>query len=186
MLVFLLTLSDESNHGKIEHIYHTYHDYMMRYAISKFQTLGRTNFLYDAEDSVQNTFLKITKYIDNINFSNGEKDVKNYCVTILNNEICRILSENEENFENFEEFFAEKEYNFIEELQIRESYDELVKAIEALDEKYSTTIYLVFCKEMTVNEVAEIMGISTKTVYTRLARSKKFLLDSLKGAISNG
>ena len=186
MLGFLLTLSDESNNEKIEHLYHTYHDYMIRYAISKFQTLGRTNFLYDAEDAVQNTFLKITKYIDNINFSNGEKDVKNYCLTILNNEICRVLSDSEENLENFEEFFIEKEYNFIEELQIKERYDEVVKALEALDEKYSTTLYLVFCKEMTVNQIADMMGISTKTVYTRLARSKKFLLDSLKGAISNG
>ena len=88
MLQFLLTLSDESNHSKIEHIYHTYHDYMMRYAVSKFQTLGRTNFKYNAEDAVQNAFMKITKYIDKIDFTRGEKDVKNYCFTILSNEIC--------------------------------------------------------------------------------------------------
>ena len=186
MLQFLLTLSDESNHSKIEHIYHTYHDYMMRYAVSKFQSLGRTNFKYDAEDAVQNTFMKITKYIDKIDFTRGEKDVKNYCFTILSNEIRKVLSDNQENFEINEEFYPEEEYNFIEELELRENYNQVVKAIEDLDEKYSTTLYLVFCKEMTVNEIAEMMGISAKTVYTRLARGKKLLLDSLKGAKFNG
>ena len=189
MLQFLLTLSDESSHGKIEHIYHTYHDYMMRYAISRFQAIGRTNFKYDAEDAVQNAFVKITKHIDRIDFSRGEIDVKNYCLSILSNEIYNFLSDNKENFEIFEkdeEFCFEKEYNFIEELELRENYDKVVKAIEDLDEKYSTTLYLVFCKEMTPNEISEMMGISVQTVYTRLRRGKKLLVDSLKGAKASG
>ena len=186
MLQFLLTLSDENNHSKIEHIYHNYHDSMMSFAIVKFCNLGRKNFMYDAEDAVQNTFMKITKYIDRIDFSRSEKDVKNYCFTILSNEICNILSENKEKNEIYEEFCLEDEYNFVKKLELRESYDQVVKAIEDLDEKYSTTLYLVFCKEMTVNEIADMMGISAKTVYTRLARGKKLLLDSLKGAKFNG
>ena len=186
MLQFLLTLTDESNHGKIEHLYNTYHDYMMRYAVSRFKSMSKTHFVYDAEDAVQNTFMKISKYIDAIDFSRGENDVKNYCFAILCNEICNVLSDNQENFEIDEEFYPEKEYNFIEELEIREKYDQVVKVIEGLDEKYSTTLYLFFCKEMTVNEIADLMGISPKTVYTRLARGRKLLLDSLKGAEING
>ena len=186
MLQFLLTLTDESNHGKVEHIYNTYHDYMMRYAIGKLQAKGRTNFGYDAEDAVQNAFMKIVKYIDNIDFSRGEKNVKNYCISILNNEICNVLGDNEEKFEFFEEFHAEKEYNFIEELEIRDSYERVVQGIKALDEKYSTTLFLIFCEEKTVNQVAEMMGLAPKTVYTRLARGKELLLYSLKGAKLNG
>ena len=182
MLGFLLTLSDESNHSKIEYIYNKYHDYMMKYAISKFQTAGRNNFLFDAEDAVQNTFVKIIKYINQIDFSRSEKDIKNYCLTVLNNEICHVLCDNEENLEFFEEFCSKKEYNFIEELEIHERYNEVVRAIDLLDEKYSTTLYLIFCKDMTVNEISEMMDISAKTVYTRLERGKKLLLDSLKGA----
>ena len=186
MLVYLLTLSDESNHSKIEYIYNTYHDQMMRYAISKLQDLGRTNFLYDAEDAVQNTFMKITKHIDKIDFSRNARDVKNYCFTILCNEICNVLSDNQEIFQNNEEFCSENEYNFIEKLDIQENYNEVVRAIEKLDEKYSTTLYLVFCKNITVKKIAEMMGISAKTVYTRLARGKNLLLDSLKGSKING
>ena len=90
MLQFLLTLTDESNQGKIEHIYKTYHDYMMRYAVSKFQALGRTNFKYDAEDAVQNAFVKITRHVEKIDFSRGEQDVKNYVLTIIHNKVCNI------------------------------------------------------------------------------------------------
>jgi len=186
MLQFLLTLTDESNHGKIEHIYNTYHDYMMKFAVSKFKSKGRTNAVYDAEDAVQSTYMKITKYINSIDFSRGEEDVKNYCFSILCNEICNILTHNEENFEVDEELFAENEYNFIEELEIKEKYNEVVKAVETLDEKYSTTLYLWLCKEMTPNEIAEMMGITAKTVYTRLDRGKKLLLETLKGAKING
>ena len=57
----------------------------------------------------------------------------------------------------------------------------MVKAIEKLDEKYSTTLQLFYCEEMAPNDIAELMGLSPKTVYTRLARGKKILLESLKG-----
>ena len=135
MLQFLLTLTDESNHGKVEHIYNTYHDYMMKYAVSKLQAASRKNAIYDAEDAVQNAFMKIVKHIDKIDFSRGEKDVKNYCLTILCNEVCNVLHDNEEKFEFDEEFCSGNEYNFIEELEIKEQYDQVVKAIESLDEK---------------------------------------------------
>lgn len=189
MLQFLLTITDESNYSKVERIYNTYHDAMMRYALSKFNTYKSKNCQYDAEDAVQSAFLKIVKHIDNIDFSRGEKDVKNYVFSILTNEIYIICGQEKENFDIFdifEEFCLENEYNFIEDIEIQERYTELVKAVEALDEKYSTTLFLVLCKGMTVNQVAEMMGISAKTIYTRLYRGKELLLDSLKGAKTNG
>jgi len=136
MLPFLLTLTDESNHGKIEDIYNKYHEYMLKYAIVKLKGAGRQNAVYDAEDVVQNTFVKITKYINNFDFSRDERDVKNYCFSILNNEICNLLSDNEIFFELNEEFYNENEYNYIEKLEIQENYNKIVKIIEKLDEKY--------------------------------------------------
>lgn len=186
MLQFLLTISDESNHDKIKRIYNTYHEKMMRYAIAKFISLGSNNALYDAEDAVQSAFIKIIKYISNIDFSRDEREVKNYVFTILSNEIFSFLKKNEEIFENFEDFCFENEYNYIEKLDIQENYNEVVKAIEELDEKYSSTLFLFFCNRMTVKEISAMLEISEKTVYTRLSRGKKLLLDSLKGAKTNG
>ena len=186
MLQFLLTLTDETDHGKVEHIYNKYYDYMLKCAVIKFKACGRNNFIYDAEDAVQNAFMKITKHIDKIDFSRGNKDVKNYCFAILSNEICNVLNENQEFYEFDEEFSSAGEYNFIDELEIKEEYDKILAAIEALDPKYSTTLQLFFSKEMMPDKIAELMGISPKTVYTRLARGKNLLLQSLKGTKISG
>lgn len=185
MLQFLLTISEEEYHSDIERIFKQYHTQMMKYALSRMQNSGVNNVFSAAEDAVQNTFVQIVKHIDKIDFSRGERDVKNYCFSILHNEICKTLKENQIFFEKVEEFYPEKEYNIIEKLEIREKYDQVVRAISELDEKYSTTLYLAYCREMTVNEIAEMMGISPGTVYTRLSRGKKLLLDSLKGVDYN-
>ena len=186
MLLFLLSITDEEYRSDIERIYKNHHTAMIKFALSRMKRAKRINYVSDAEDAVQNAFMKITRYVSSIDFSRGETDVRNYCFSILNNEILKILQENEIIFENFEEFSDENVYNIIEGLEIREKYDEIVRAIEEMDEKYSTTLYLVYCREMTVKEVSEMMEISEKTVYTRLSRGKKLLLESLKGASYNG
>ena len=186
MLQFLLTISDEAYHSDVERIFIKYHSSMMKYALSKMHSADLPCVMESAEDAVQNAFMKIARNIDKIDFSRDENDVKNYCFTILHNEICKIFKENKENFEKIEEFYEENEYNIIEKLEIREKYEEVVRAISELDERYSTTLYLAYCREMSVSEIAEMMGISPGTVYTRLSRGKKLLIDSLKGVDYNG
>ena len=185
MLQFLLTISDSSDHEKIKRIYDDYHLFMLKYATGKLKNIGRRNYIYEAEDVVQNSFMKITRYINDINFSLGEKCVKNYVFSILNNEICNFLNDNEELDEFDEDFYKEEEYDFLAEIDIKERYNEVVKAIENLDERYSMTLFLFYCKEMSVDSISELMGISPKTVYTRISRGKKHLINSLKGARGN-
>lgn len=181
MLQFLLLLTDQSNHEKITCIYDNYHRFMMNFTVSKLKNMGRRNYVFDSEDIVQNSFMKITRYIHDIDFSMGEKMIKNYVFAILNNEICNFLNNNEELEEIEEDFLEQEEYDFIEVLSIRERYNSVVKAIEALDDRYSSTLFLFYCKEMSVNRISELMGISVKTIYTRIARGKTLLLDSLEG-----
>lgn len=185
MLQFILTLADESDHEKIEDIYKKYHYYMIKCAMARFSALGRSNCLYDAEDAVQNTYMKIARNIDRIDFSRGENDVKNYCLAILSNEIYNILSEASESLELSEHFNPSELTDLADELEIRENYEKTVAAIKNLDEKYSTTLQLYFCEEMSPSEIAGLMAISSKTVYTRLARGRRLLLDSLKGDARN-
>lgn len=181
MLQFLLAISDESDHDKILYLFNKYEKHMLRFATSKFKNMGRWNYTLDAEDSVQSAFVKITAYIKNVDFSRGENDVKNYVFAILNNEIHNLVRDNAV-FEEFdEEVYSELEYDITEELNIKQRYNEVVRAIENLDLKYSTTLFLFYCKEITVNEISDMMGISAKTVYTRLSRGKVLLLESLKG-----
>ena len=183
MLLFLMSMVEESDRGKVEEFYRRYKEDMLKYATSKMMRAGRKNYLFDAEDAVQATFFKIIKYISNIDFDREEKAVKNYIFSILTNEINKILRKKEIFLENVEEFSEEMVYNLIEELEIKKNYKKVIKAISEMDEIYSITLMYVFIEEKSVKEIASLMGISPKTVYTRLERGRKILLSSLKGVI---
>ena len=60
-------------------------------------------------------------------------------------------------------------------------YEDVVKAIENLDPVYSVTLLLKYERGLSPKEIAEMMEIPEKTVYTRLSRGKKMLRDALKG-----
>ena len=180
MLLYLFTLTEESNHRKIEYIYNTYHRDMVDFAKIKFWDAGRKNFAFDAEDAVQNTFVKITRNIEKIDFSKEEKHIRGFVFSILTNEIYNILREKEFVAEIDAENLNDVGFNSIETLIIIEKYDEAIAAIRKMDDKYSSTLYLAICEEMSVKNIAKMMGLSEKTVYTRLARGKKMLIDAVK------
>ncbi|MBQ8859597.1 MAG: RNA polymerase sigma factor [Clostridia bacterium] len=183
MLEFLLLMCDESERDRVKRLYKSYHKYMVRYTVSKFKNMGRRNCFYDAQDTVQNTFMKITRYVHNIDFSRGEKSIKNYLFAILENEICNFLNESAE-FEEAEEAFSEETaYDFFEEMDMRERRYEVVKAMETLDERYGSTLHLFYYEELSPNKIAILMGLPAKTVYTRLARGKTHLQNLLKEVV---
>ena len=182
MLQFLLTLTDEEYHGRIEYIYNKFHDDMMRFALSKFRSMNSSNPQLDAEDAVQRAYLRITKYIHNLRFPMHDKKLKCYLFTVVLNEVLKISEENTKKSEFREEIFFDDGYNIIEDINISLIYEDAIKAVEKLDLTYSTTLIMHYVHNKSVNEIAEIMGIPTKTVYTRLTRGKKMLYDALKGA----
>ena len=96
------------------------------------------------------------------------------------------MKDNSDFLELDEEILTDSEYIFIDNLEIGERYDNVVMAIRKLDYKYSTTLSLVYNEGKTVKEIATMMGLSTKTVYTRLARGRIILLNSLKGGSNDG
>ena len=64
-------------------------------------------------------------------------------------------------------------------MKVHMQYETVVEQIKQLDEKYSITMLLYYCEEMDVKTISKIMGIAEKTVYTRLERGKRLLLDKL-------
>ena len=181
MLQFLLTLCDEKYHSRIEYIYNRFHDDMMRFAVSKFRTMDSHNPVLDAEDAVQRAYLRITKYIHNLRFPMHDNKLRCYVFSVVLHEVIRITEENEKNFEFREEIFVDDGYNIIEDIDIKLMYEDVVKAIENLDPVYSVTLLLKYERGLTPTEIAEMMEIPEKTVYTRLSRGKKMLRDALKG-----
>ena len=186
MLSFLLSISDESAHSKIKYLYYTYQDELISFAKKRLRQSGIQNYEIDAEDAVQNAFVKITKYINKINFSESEKTIKSYVLSIVSNEIMNIVSDYQhpDDIDDYADILEEED--FVEKINIKESYDSVVQIIKQMDEKYSTSLMYYYCDDMNVNEIAQVLGLSEKTIYTRLMRGKAILLKTIKEVSYNG
>ena len=180
MLLFLHTLTDESHYSKVEYIYNTFHDDMLRLAISMLKKASHPNYEQDAEDVVQNAFVKITKHIEKIDFSVGHKQIKAYIFSIVANEVYNLQADYTyfEDIEPYTNLLSDQE--FFDTMKINERYEMVIRAIEQLDDKYRLTLLFRFRDDMSVKEVASMMGLSEKTVYTRLERGKRLLLDHIE------
>ncbi len=153
---------------------------MIKLAKLRFYTAGSTSYRTDAEDAVQNAFLKITKYIHAINTDMPYNSLKAYMLTVVSNEVNTMLSRSRA-FEDIDDREAEIcEAEFLKQLRISERYNDTLEAINKLDEIYGITLICRYGYEMEIKDIASFMGVSDKTVYTRLSRGKRMLLDMLK------
>lgn len=66
--------------------------------------------------------------------------------------------------------------DFIERLDIGNTYNRVVEAILSLDEKYRDVLYYHFVCEMSVNSISDLLGRKTSTVKQQLVRGKKYYL----------
>ena len=180
MLSFLLTLVDDQHRDIVQHIYDMYHDDMIRFARHRLRIAGLPSYEVDAQDAVQSAFLKICKYYKSICESIPEKQLQVYVFSIVKNESKDIIKGNKRYEKADEDIETVPDEEFLERIKIKERYDDVIAAIQKLDEKYSMTLLFYYVNEMSVKDIAEKMGIPEKTVYTRLERGKRLLLESLK------
>lgn len=179
MLQFLVFITDESDRSKIEYLYKRYHDDMLRFAKYRLHRMGWANYELDAEDAVQNAFVKITKYIHAIDFSVEEKEMKAYVLAIVSNETINITTEYAY-CDDMDGCIDELEDgDFFGELRIRERYDTVVDIIGRMDEKYSIALLCRYKENLSVKEMSELLGIAEKTIYTRIERGRRMLLEIL-------
>lgn len=181
MLQFLLTIADKSEHEKVEYVYQKYHQEMLRLATHRLRQRRSANCELDAEDVVQNAFVKIVRHIGKIDFSRSEQEVHSYIMTIVANE-AKIFMDDAvycDSLEQHEELLSDDD--FIKQICIREQYQEVVSAIAQLDERYSITLSLRYVDNMSVKDIAVLLGIEEKSVYTRIERGKRKLLEKLQG-----
>lgn len=179
MLLFLYTLVDPEDHPKIEFIYRTYHEDMVRLARGKLKRANIPNYELDAEDVVQNAYIKISTYIKKIDIHAQHRELKAYLLSIVSNETTNFLR-GLKPFQDIDDYAESlQDTEFIDSLQVNDQYEEVVRAIQNMDEKYSTTLLYRLRDELTISEIAQLMDVPEKTVYTRLNRGTKLLYDAL-------
>ncbi len=180
MIQFLLSITDEKSVSKIVYLFNTYHDDMIRFARSRLKKAGYREYFYDAEDIVQECFIRITKYIDRIDFNVSQTKLRAYMFSIVANQINTTLSKphiQEITGDTFD--IMENEDDFFDKLLIRERFEQIFHAMEQMDEIYKITLKYRYQNDMDSKEIAEFMGVAEKTVNTRLWRGRRILIDLL-------
>lgn len=136
-----------------------------------------------AEEAVQETVIKLIRYSDALN-EDKEIPTKNYIVRVAKSVSIDIYNRREkERAEvlNDEEIAQLKaEFDPQEYVITKESVDTIVQAINNMDDKYRLPLLYSRINGYRAEQIADIMGISERTVYSRLKKAKQILAKALK------
>ncbi len=132
----------------------------------------------DAEDIVQNTFVKLLE--QHKKFKDDEH-AKRWLIRVAINETHMLYRKRkrEDVAINEEAFSLGKTASFSEELSPDEN--ELMAALDLLSVKYRQIVHLFYFEGYSTREISQILEISEENVRTRLLRARKQLKDLLKG-----
>jgi RNA polymerase sigma-70 factor (ECF subfamily) len=147
--------------------------------------------IHDAEDAAQETFMQMFKHIGNLKSADA---INLWMLRITQNVCKRMLAkrakysdavdldddENDVEIEEDNREFLPEEY-----AQDSELSSKLYDIVMGLPEKRREVIFLYHYNELSYNEIADIMGISVKTVATNLMRAREMIKEQL-GKIGDG
>lgn len=152
---------EASEYGRIAE---TYIDTVYRVALSNCKNSA------DAQDVVQNTFVKLLK--SDIDFKDDEH-IKRWLIKVTVNE-CRSMWRSfwRRNVDYIEEIVKEPEFD-------TEEKSELYYAVMELPQKYRSVVHLYYYEDYSVKEISEILDIKETTIQTRLMRARKMLKQQL-------
>ena len=137
---------------------------------------------YDADDVCQEVFLKYWKKKP---IFNDEEHEKAWFIRVTINQCNNVwkapwnrrkISIEDENLSYVEIETSKKEFT-----ETISDYLVIHKALEKLNGKERTLVYLFYYEEYKVNEIAKILSISESAAYVRLNRVRKKLKAMLKG-----
>ncbi len=182
MLIFLSAMTDDAAKPKIRYIYDTYHDDMLRFARYKLKKEDRKTAYYDAEDLVQEAFIKLTRYHERIDLAWEEKRMRAYLFAIISNLMSDMLQKERE-CDALEDYVDKPLHDddFIESLLVKERVTEVAHALDKLSEIYKMTMMYRYFENREIRDIALFMGVSEHTVYMRISRGQRLLKEALKG-----
>lgn len=179
MLSFILSVTPKAYRNWIAELYEKYHDDMLRIARVRLRMVDDPNPEYNAEDIVQNAFLKIIETCETIDLNASEKFIRSYVVSITISEVYRFV-ERMKYYDSIDEDVEDPdESHILEDIISEEGYNEIVEAIKSLDEKYSITLYYYYVNDYTCTDIARMLGVPRNTVASRIVRGKARLIEKL-------
>jgi len=150
----------------------------------------------DAEDTVQETFINVFRYLKNFRY---ETKFKNWLYRVAASTCIKKRRKSKfapERELSLDEFFPQDEAEVpdqvpkwalmpLDKLLNDELLDKIKEAIFTLPEKYRLVIVLRDIEGFSTAETAQILNLSHANVKVRLHRARLFLRDNLKGYFEN-
>jgi len=169
LALYLALLDDEQSRCRFEGLYNKYRKQMLTLALS---ILYNT---HDAEDAVHEAFLCIARNMAVIDKITNETDVRNYLLKTAKNASLNILSQKKkrERLVGLESVSDIPDDSFMQALADKFSYDDLVEVLREINRDYFDVLYYHYVMELTLPEVAELLGRKLCTVKQQLVRGKK-------------
>lgn len=131
---------------------------------------ARTGFKQDAEDISQEVMLKLMKHASQIE---NESHLKAWLIRVTVNQSNSLFRS------AWKRLMMPLEEGVLKEVETLEDDDCLDEALEKLSLNLRTVIHLYYYEEMSMQEIAESLGIRAETVKVRLSRARKILKQHL-------
>ncbi|MBQ7700526.1 MAG: sigma-70 family RNA polymerase sigma factor [Clostridia bacterium] len=175
--MFLLFLEElpKNDRQKLEDLYVKYGKkiYSASFSVLKNQS--------DAEDAVQNSFLKISKKLRELD-GRDEPAIRGYCLTVAANESYDILRRKKEYLSEEEIPDMSDKTDLTVKVAQGAEYEFAVAAMRRMDGRYRAPLYLRYVMGFSLKEVALQLGRNEATVRSQISRGLALLKKELTEA----
>lgn len=153
--------------GKYDRIVDLYLDSVYRIALSCCKNS------YDAEDVVQNTFIKL---LNTATVFEDDEHIRRWLIRVAVNE-CNSMWRSfwKKNVSSLDEINEEPQFSAPEN-------SELFYAVQQLPKRYREVVHLYYYEDYSIKEIARILQASETAIQTRLMRARNKLKQQLKEA----
>ena len=178
-MVFLLSIILSSvdlnteEKSKFESIYYRHKNALYHQAMSIVKNEK------DAEDVLQEAFIKIAKNIKSISDIKSKETVS-FLIVITKNTAYDYIRKSSKIIElPLSETEGALDESALDNLVSNIEYQEIVSTITNIPSPYNEVLYLHFVKDYSIKKTANILDKKTATVKMQLVRGKKILIDKL-------
>lgn len=171
LLLYTAMIDDTQDQLRFEDIYYSYRKQML---------LVAQRILHDpmeAEDAVQTAFLGIARQIKRIPAGNPQV-IRAYVLTAAKNAALNMLPKRQQQNEllSISELDVADDHNLFDQITASQDYELLFKAIRKLPAIYREVLMLKYVQELTMKEIAALLGRKVTTIHQQITRGKKLLI----------
>jgi len=154
------------------------------------------NNKHEAEDAVQDTFLRLYKNLDRYDESQKFSTwifriATNLCIDRLRKRrptysLDAEVTDGDGTSNDFYTMMPSDEDTPEKQVIVSETQQQILNAIETMPEKYKSIVMLRYMQDLSLQEISDVLDMPVTTIKTRLHRGREFLRKKLEAAGLDG